>query len=133
MNFDLKEEQKEFQRNLRKVCEELLRPKAREVDRDGMVPEENLLELAKAGYMGLTIPPELGGCGMDMVSVLGGNGRGRPLLPFDSACGIDLLDEVRSSHYAVWKRWDKEETDPTSCRRKIEGSLGPYGKGRGFG
>jgi alkylation response protein AidB-like acyl-CoA dehydrogenase len=72
MNFDLKEEQKEFQRNLRKVCEELLRPKAREVDRDGMVPEENLLELAKAGYMGLTIPPELGGCGMDMVSFLVG-------------------------------------------------------------
>lgn len=72
MNFDLTERQKEFQRNLRRVCEDALRPMAKEVDRGAIVPDENLLELAKAGFLGVVFPPNLGGCGMDMVSFLVG-------------------------------------------------------------
>lgn len=72
MDFDLKEDQKQFQRALRSTCERVLRPKAAEVDRQGLVPEENLQELAKMGYLGLLIPESLGGNNGDTVCFLVG-------------------------------------------------------------
>ncbi|MEJ5375174.1 MAG: acyl-CoA dehydrogenase family protein [bacterium] len=72
MDFDLREEQKQFQRFLRETCERILKPKAVQVDELGMVPEENLQELARAGYMGLLIPEALGGNNGDMTCFLVG-------------------------------------------------------------
>lgn len=72
MDFDLREDQKKFQRALRTTCERTLRPKAAEVDRLGVVPEENLQELARVGYMGLLIPESLGGNNGDTVCFLVG-------------------------------------------------------------
>jgi len=72
MDFDLKKEQKEFQRALRASCERVLKPKAAEVDRQGLVPEENLKELARVGYLGLFIPESFGGNNGDMVCFLVG-------------------------------------------------------------
>lgn len=68
MNFDLTERQREFHRYIRRVCEGELRPRAQEVDVSREVPQENLSCLAKAGYMGLVLPEELGGAAGDMVS-----------------------------------------------------------------
>lgn len=72
MDFDLREEQKEFQRALRATCERVLKPKAAEVDRQRMVPQDNLRELARVGYMGLLIPETFGGNKGDMVCFLVG-------------------------------------------------------------
>lgn len=72
MDFELKEQQKEFQRALRGICEEVLRAKAAQVDRLGKVPEESLRELARVGYMGLLIPEDFGGNNGDMVCFLVG-------------------------------------------------------------
>lgn len=72
MDFELTDLQKEFQRTLRRTCESTLRPRAEEVDRLAAVPDENLLELARVGYMGLLLPESLGGSGGDMVCFLVG-------------------------------------------------------------
>lgn len=72
MDFDLTEEQKDFHRAIRNVCETALRPLASEVDRQGAVPDGNLEALTRVGYMGLLLPESLGGAGGDMVRFLVG-------------------------------------------------------------
>lgn len=72
MDFDLREEQKEFQRVLRASCERVLKPQAAQVDAQRRVPEESLRELARVGYMGLLIPEGFGGNNGDTVSFLVG-------------------------------------------------------------
>jgi acyl-CoA dehydrogenase len=45
------------------VADKYLAPRAREYDRTGDLPLENLKELARCGLMGLMVPPEFGGLG----------------------------------------------------------------------
>ena len=49
-------------------CQKRVRPHAEEFDRKGGVPADLLAELASLGYMGLLVPEEYGGLGIDTVS-----------------------------------------------------------------
>ena len=49
---------------IRQLVDEVIRPNAERIDREGIFPRENLLALARAGWNGVLIPEELGGLGL---------------------------------------------------------------------
>ncbi len=68
MNFELTEEQRMIQDMARKFAEREIAPVAAELDRTHKHPEEIVKKMGELGLMGITIPPEYGGAGMDYVS-----------------------------------------------------------------
>jgi alkylation response protein AidB-like acyl-CoA dehydrogenase len=53
---------------VRRIVEEVIRPRAEEIDRTGEFPRGNLNALARAGWNGVLAPKELGGLGLDHVA-----------------------------------------------------------------
>ncbi len=54
--------------HVRTLVQEVIRPNAERVDREGIFPRHNLKALGKAGYNGVLLPKDLGGLGLDHVS-----------------------------------------------------------------
>jgi alkylation response protein AidB-like acyl-CoA dehydrogenase len=53
---------------LKTLVNDVIRPNADRIDREGAFPRENLQALARAGWNGVLIPRELGGLGLDHVA-----------------------------------------------------------------
>jgi alkylation response protein AidB-like acyl-CoA dehydrogenase len=53
---------------VRSIVDEVIRPNADRVDREGIFPRENLKVLARAGWNGVLLPKDLGGLGLDHVA-----------------------------------------------------------------
>jgi alkylation response protein AidB-like acyl-CoA dehydrogenase len=68
MNFELTDEQREIGEHARRFADQEVEPHAAELDREDRVPFETLEKLADAGFMGLCVPEEYGGAGMDFLS-----------------------------------------------------------------
>ena len=68
MDIQLTEEQRQVRDLCREFAEKELRPNARRWDADHVFPREAVRQLAEMGLMGVAIPPEWGGAGMDTVS-----------------------------------------------------------------
>ena len=64
MNEALPESHRELQRTLRDFCEQNVRPKAREWDRDERFPIEVVRELGQLGVLGMLVDEEHGGSQM---------------------------------------------------------------------
>jgi alkylation response protein AidB-like acyl-CoA dehydrogenase len=69
MELRLTEQQREFATRFEQLCRECIAPRAAAVDRSGELPAANLADLAQAGYFGLFHPREIGGTGVDGVSL----------------------------------------------------------------
>jgi butyryl-CoA dehydrogenase len=70
MNFELTEEQKLFQKVIREFCEKELKPIASKIDQEEHFPFELYKKMGKMGLMGMTVPQEYGGAGIDKVSYM---------------------------------------------------------------
>ena len=68
MNFDLSTDQQELRERAAEFADEEVAPHAADLDREDRVPLETLEEMADAGFMGLCVPKEYGGAGMDFLS-----------------------------------------------------------------
>jgi len=68
MNFDLTEEQELWRKAVHDFVEKEIRPKAHEVDVTGEFNWDAVRKGAALGLLGLNIPEEFGGAGMDAVS-----------------------------------------------------------------
>lgn len=68
MNFNLTEEQKMIQDVARRIATEVIAPSAAEHDETGAFPMDNMKLLGENGMMGIEVPGEYGGAGMDCVS-----------------------------------------------------------------
>lgn len=68
MSFQFTEEQLMIQDLARQISQKSFKPMAQELDETGRFPKENLDILVEAGLMGLNIPEEYGGAGMDEVA-----------------------------------------------------------------
>ncbi len=68
MNFELTEEQRMVQETARRFAEAEIRPVAAELDRTHKHPEEICRKLGELNFMGIAVPEEYGGAGMDNVS-----------------------------------------------------------------
>lgn len=68
MNFDFTDEQLAVRDMARKFAQQEVKPKAAELDEKAQYPEDLVRQMAELGLMGVAIPPEHGGSGMDYVS-----------------------------------------------------------------
>ncbi|MGH7281008.1 MAG: acyl-CoA dehydrogenase family protein, partial [Polyangiaceae bacterium] len=68
MDFDLSEEQKMIRDTARDFAQREVAPKAAELDKTGRWPTEIVLRMAELGFLGMMVPEQYGGGGMDCVS-----------------------------------------------------------------
>lgn len=68
MAYQLTEEQKMIQAMVRDFAREVILPTASERDKTGEFPSENLKRMGELGLMGMNVPPEHNGAGVDTVS-----------------------------------------------------------------
>ncbi|MGZ8448079.1 MAG: acyl-CoA dehydrogenase [Candidatus Deferrimicrobiaceae bacterium] len=67
MVFDFTEEQRMIQEMARNFAQKEVLPKAAELDETGRFPEELVRQMAELGLMGIAVPEEYGGAGMDNI------------------------------------------------------------------
>jgi short/branched chain acyl-CoA dehydrogenase len=68
MDFELGEERELLRETVREFAQERIAPVAAELDRERRFPYEIVAELARLGLLGIPIPEEYGGAGLDTVS-----------------------------------------------------------------
>ena len=68
MDFQLSEEQLMVRQTAREFAEKEIKPQAAEFDATGEFPAEIIKKLASLNFLGITIPEEYGGGGLDAVS-----------------------------------------------------------------
>ena len=69
MDFDLSEDERLIQQTARDFADRVLKPRAAEFDRSGSVPREVLSQMAELGFMGMLVPEEFGGSGLNNFSL----------------------------------------------------------------
>jgi len=67
MNFSLTEEQQMIQAAARDFARERIEPVAAEYDQSGEFPLENIQAMGELGLMGIEVPDEYGGAGLDTI------------------------------------------------------------------
>lgn len=68
MDFDLTEEQRLVRDTARDFATREIAPKAAEIDKSGRWPAEIVKKMGELGFLGMAIPEEYGGAGMDNLS-----------------------------------------------------------------
>ncbi|MBL8600680.1 MAG: acyl-CoA dehydrogenase family protein [Myxococcales bacterium] len=68
MDFELPESHREIQRSVRELCLRHVAPNARKWDAEERFPHEVIPHLAEAGLLGIRIPEEYGGSGLDTLA-----------------------------------------------------------------
>jgi len=68
MDLDLTEDQALLQTAVRDFAEEVIRPRAAIIDQSGEFPKDLFYEAGKLGLAEVSVPPEHGGSGMDVVA-----------------------------------------------------------------
>ena len=68
--FELSDTQNDLQQHARTLASKEFAPRAAEIDRSEAYPWDNVETLAKAGFMGFTLPEEYGGQGLGYLEVL---------------------------------------------------------------
>ena len=68
MDFGFTEEQLMIQDVARRIAQDKIAPSAEHHDQTGEFPRENIRILGENGLMGIEVPEEYGGAGMDPVS-----------------------------------------------------------------
>lgn len=68
MDFDFSEEQLQIQSIARDFAQKRIAPVAADFDKSGEFPLENIREMGALGLMGIEVPVEYGGAGMDAIA-----------------------------------------------------------------
>lgn len=68
MKLELNEQQKMIQKMVREFAEKEVAPIAAELDKKGEYPTKTLEKMAKLGLLGVIIPTEYGGAGLDIIT-----------------------------------------------------------------
>src|SRR5256885_13461314 len=69
MDFDLPEELQELQATVRRIAQDKVKPRAREIDETGEYPQDLFEVFRDAGLLGLVIPEEYGGGGAGILGL----------------------------------------------------------------
>ncbi len=69
MDFDLAPELAELQASVRRLAQEKVKPRAREIDRTGTYPQDLFETFRDAGLLGLCLPEHLGGSGAGILGL----------------------------------------------------------------
>ena len=68
MQIELSEEQRLLREEVRRFADEVVRPRASEIDESGVLPREFFDQAGELGLAGVAIPEKYGGSGMDTIS-----------------------------------------------------------------
>ncbi|MEE9219128.1 MAG: acyl-CoA dehydrogenase [Acidobacteriota bacterium] len=68
MHLELSEEHECLRQTVRSFAEKEIRPRAAEIDRERRFPVENVHQCAEMNFMGVSVPREYGGGGLDRLS-----------------------------------------------------------------
>lgn len=68
MDIKLTPDQEKIQQRARQFSQTVIKPHARDIDKKGYFPWEVITQAGKQGFMGMTIPTDYGGSGMDPIS-----------------------------------------------------------------
>jgi butyryl-CoA dehydrogenase len=68
MDFDLDEQQQMIRDSAREFAEKEIKPQASQLDQEASFPAAVVRKLGELGFMGMMVPEELGGAGMDGIS-----------------------------------------------------------------
>ena len=124
MNFDLTEDQLLIQQTARDFATREIAPIAAELDKEQRWPTEIVKQMADLGFLGMTMPPEYGGSGMDAVSYV------VAMEEISRACGsCGVIMSVNNSLFCdpllkYGTEWQKKEILTPVARGEI---LGAYG------
>jgi alkylation response protein AidB-like acyl-CoA dehydrogenase len=69
MDFQLDESHEQIRRMVGDFCEQEVKPRARGWDETGAFPRETVTRLGELGLLGVTVPEELGGAGLDLLAL----------------------------------------------------------------
>ncbi len=110
MDFQLNEEQQMVRQMARDFAEKELKPRAAETDESGHLPMEAIKKMAPLGLLGLPVPEEYGGSGIDSISaaiVIEEIGRacGSTGLSIAAHNGLGLWPIVAFGTEAQKRRW----------------------------
>ena len=110
MDFQLNEEQQMVRQMVREFAEKELKPRAAETDASGRLPMEAIKKMAPLGLLGLPVPEEYGGPGIDSISaaiVIEEIGRacGSTGLSIAAHNGLGLWPIVAFGSEAQKRRW----------------------------
>ena len=94
MNFDLTEEQTMVRDMVHRFGEEKIKPYAAQWDKEHIFPREVVREIGSMGLMGVTVPEQWGGAGMDYVTYV------LVISELSRACaGVGVICSVNNSLY----------------------------------
>ena len=68
MDFNLDDDQRQLMEELRRFCEGEIAPKAEQRDQEGCFEDGLIEQLGEMGLLGLYVPTEYGGTGLDVVT-----------------------------------------------------------------
>jgi alkylation response protein AidB-like acyl-CoA dehydrogenase len=68
MHIELSEEHRMLREEVRRFAEEVVKPRAAEIDESGLFPREFFDQAAELGLAGVAVSDEFGGSGMDLIS-----------------------------------------------------------------
>jgi alkylation response protein AidB-like acyl-CoA dehydrogenase len=110
MDFRLSEEQRLFRQAVREFAEQELKPRARHVDERGEFNWEAVRKGASLGLLGLTVPEDYGGAGLDHVSAAIAieeiaRGCGSTALSLAAHNGLGLTPILLFGSEAQKRRW----------------------------
>ena len=110
MNFDLNDEQRLWKRTVHDFVEKEVRPKAKEVDEKSEFNWDATRKMGPLGLLGLNIPEQYGGAGVDAVSAAMaleelGWGCGSTALSIAAHNGLGTTPIVLYGSEALKKKW----------------------------
>lgn len=123
-SFDLSEDQEALRQHIRAFVEEEIKPVALQYDESQEFPTEIFKKLGELGYLGIVMPPELGGAGlgyMEYAIVVEEVARGCPAI----ALGVAAHNGLCTSHIY---RFGSDELRQKYVTRLATGStMGAWG------
>src|SRR5437867_2188676 len=124
MDFDLTPEQEEFRKAVREFAEEVVAPRAEEMDREAKLPLDIVKQMGEMGLFGLPFPEEYGGQGADFLTLCIAI---EELARVDSSIAITLEAGVGLGANPIYRfgtKKQKQEWLVPMCRGEILGSFG---------
>src|SRR3954464_3749500 len=88
MDFELSEELQALQETCRRIAQDKVKPRAREIDETGEYPQDIFEVFRDAGLLGLCIPTDIGGAG---AGILGLTIAIEEVAKYSNTCALMLL------------------------------------------
>jgi alkylation response protein AidB-like acyl-CoA dehydrogenase len=124
VDFDLSQEQQDFRRSVREFAEEVIAPRAEEMDRREEFPLDIVKQMGELGLFGLPFPEEYGGQGADFLTLCIAI---EELARIDSSVAITLEAGVGLGANPIYKFGTEEQKErwlAPMCRGETLGSFG---------